>query len=79
MQSSDEIIKEKQDSGKIKGDYKRGAKSKREQDLNVFTIRTNVKYWRKKSEMDAEYHQKFPRRIHPGGENITKNILYFGR
>ena len=44
MQSSDEIIKEKTGFWKNKREITKGErKSKREQDLNVFIIRTNVK------------------------------------
>ena len=44
MQSSDEIIKEKTGFRKNKREItKWERKSKREQDLNVFIIRTNVK------------------------------------
>lgn len=72
MQNAGEIIKEKTGFRKNKREISKGErKSKSEQDLNVFTIRTNVKYWRKNRKWMRNTIRNF-RRIHPGGENITK-------
>ncbi|MEI3179020.1 MAG: hypothetical protein V8S93_00200, partial [Lachnospiraceae bacterium] len=72
MQSSDEIIKEKTGFRKNKREITKGErKSKREQDLNVFNIRTNVKYWRKNRKWMRNTIRNFPT-LYPGGENITK-------
>ena len=79
MQNAGEIIKEKTGFRKNKREISKGErKSKREQDLNVFTIRTNVKYWRKNRKWMRNTIRNFPtdpsrRRKH------YKNILYFGR
>ena len=72
MQSSDETIKEKTGFRKNKREIAKGErKSKSEQDLNVFAIRINVKYWRKIGN-GCGIPSEISRRIHPGGENITK-------
>ena len=61
MQSSDETIKEKTGFRKNKREITKGErKSKREQDLNVFTIRTNVKYWRKNRKWMRNTIRNFP-------------------
>lgn len=79
MQNAGEIIKEKTGFRKNKREISKGErKSKSEQDLNVFTIRTNVKYWRKNRKWMRNTIRNFPtdpfrRRKH------YKNILYFGR
>lgn len=79
MQNAGEIIKEKTGFRKNKREISKGErKSKGEQDLNVFTIRTNVKYWRKNRKWMRNTIRNFPtdpsrRRKH------YKNILYFGR
>ena len=79
MQNAGEIIKEKTGFRKNKREISKGErKSKSEQDLNVFTIRTNVKYWRKNRKWMRNAIRNFPtdpsrRRKH------YKNILYFGR
>lgn len=79
MQSSDEIIKEKTGFRKNKREITKGErKSKREQDLNVFTIRTNVKYWRKNRKWMRNTIRNFPK--DPSRRRkYYKNILYFGR
>lgn len=79
MQSSDEIIKEKTGFRKNKREITKGErKSKREQDLNVFTIRTNVKYWRKNRKWMRNTIRNFP--TDPSWRRkYYKNILYFGR
>lgn len=79
MQNAGEIIKEKTGFRKNKREISKGErKSKSEQDQNVFTIRTNVKYWRKNRKWMRNTIRNFPtdpsrRRKH------YKNILYFGR
>lgn len=79
MQNAGEIIKEKTGFRKNKREISKGErKSKSEQDLNVFTIWTNVKYWRKNRKWMRNTIRNFPtdpsrRRKH------YKNILYFGR
>ena len=78
MQNAGEIIKEKTGFRKNKREISKGErKSKSEQDLNVFAIRINVKYWRKKSEMDAEYHQKFPDGSIPEEKTLQKYPLFW--
>ena len=61
MQSSDEIIKEKTGFRKNKREITKGErKSKSEQDLNVFAIRINVKYWRKNRKWMRNTIRNFP-------------------
>ena len=72
MQNAGEIIKEKTGFRKNKREISKGErKSKSEQDLNVFTIRTNVKWMRntiRNFPTDPSRRRKY-----------YKNILYFGR
>jgi len=79
MQSSDEIIKEKTGFRKNKREITKGErKSKSEQDLNVFAIRINVKYWRKNRKWMRNTIRNFPTDL-SRRRKYYKNILYFGR
>ena len=79
MQNAGEIIKEKTGFRKNKREISKGKrKSKSEQDLNVFTMRTNVKYWRKNRKWMRNTIRNFP--TDPSRRRkYYKNILYFGR
>ena len=72
MQSSDEIIKEKQDSGKIKGRLQKGSEKVRENKIWMSLLYGQM--WNNGGKIGngCGIPSEISRRIHPGGENITK-------